>query len=214
MHRYVAPLLSAAVLTAVVFLPAHSSAQTLTAGIKGGVNIANVDITTSDLTISPKRRTGAVGGVFAGVDVNGKGGVIVEVLFSQRGTRAEFEDEGFQITDTFDIDYIEIPVLGRGTFKASDDVMVHLFAGPSFAFRVRDDERVEINGVDVTDESEPTELKAADVGLAVGITLDIRRFLIEGRYTYGFTNINDTPDEADLKVKNRTVSVTVGFRFR
>jgi hypothetical protein len=92
--------------------------------------------------------------------------------------------------------------------------MVHLFAGPSFAFRVRDDERVEINGVDVTDESEPTELKAADVGLAVGITLDIRRFLIEGRYTYGFTNINDTPDEADLKVKNRTVSVTVGFRFR
>jgi hypothetical protein len=214
MRRIFVPSLVITVLGAALLVPVRASGQNLTAGVKAGVNFANVDITASDVTVTPEQRVGFIGGVFVGLDINDKGGLIVEALFSQRGTRAKFTEDGVTVTDSFDVDYIEFPVLGRVTLKASDAVRVHLFAGPSFAFKVNDSEKVELNGVDVTAMFPRTELKSFDTGLTFGGTLDIRRVLIDVRYTYGLTNIDDTPGDDDIEVKNRTFSVMAGFRFK
>ena len=214
MRRLFVPSLIALALGASLLVPDRAAAQNLTTGIKAGVNFANVDITAAGLTVSPEKRVGAIGGAFIGLDVNNKGGLIIEVLYSQRGTRFDVTEDGVTLRDTFDVDYLEVPVLGRVTFKTSDAMRLHLYGGPSFAAKINNSEKVELNGIDVTSMVEETKLKSYDIGLTFGGTLDVRRFLIDVRYTYGFTNIDDSDDSEDITVKNRTFALMFGYRFK
>jgi hypothetical protein len=43
--------------------------------------------------------------------------------------------------------------------------------------------------------------------------VDIGRVVIDGRYTWGLTNINRNPDEDDTTLRNRVFAVMAGFRF-
>jgi hypothetical protein len=121
-----------------------------------------------------------------------------EVLAVTKGTKSE-DLAGADIE--MKLDYIEVPVtalfaVGNGPY---------VFVGPSFAW-------------DITDDDEAPGLPARkkfDVGVTGGLGVQFPAgpgaLLVEGRYTHGFTNLNDTATRDDVKVRNRSFAAFAGY---
>ena len=206
------------VATALVLLaaagPSPASAQ-MTGGVMGGVNLANIDFSATNVSLNFDQRIGGIGGGFFRYDFRDNLGLQVEGLFSQKGTKTdELDADGLGGPDEYKalVNYIEIPILAHIAVKTGTPTTVRIFGGPAFAFRIND--RQEVNGVEVPSEEE-LDIKSSDVGITFGGGLDINRFLIDLRYTFGLRVIN-AEDQGldDLKIKNRTFSVMFGYRFR
>lgn len=200
-----------------LLVPAHTSAgPAITAGVKGGVNVANVDLKLTGFTVSAKSRPGLIIGGFVAMDKN-QAGLVVEGLFSQNGTKLEFSDSGATFTQEIRIDYIVIPVLGRVNLKASDAVLVHLYAGPQFGLKTgfQSKETLTVGGMTTTDTtSDDDNIKGHNVDMAFGGQVDFGRFLVDLRYSLGLTNADKDTGPEEPEVKNRTFSMMFGVRLK
>jgi hypothetical protein len=210
---------SGALIVAALLLPASANAQRLVFGAEGGLNIANANFTTSDstATFTPDPRKAAAIGAYVGGDFVPAVGLIVEALYSQKGTRVKFTSSqapGFQANTDVDVDYIEVPLLIRGNLGGSHGTRVHLYAGPSFAWKVHDSSTSTqtVNGVTTT-TSDDTNIRKFDSGIVGGVALNVHHFLIDGRYNWGLTNINRDTGGGEPEVKTRTFSILFGYEF-
>jgi len=167
-------------------------------GVRFGYNAAT--LSTDEEGFDPKVRSGLVVGLFGVVPVNGMFAVQPEFLYSQQGAKVEDGSD----KATLKIDYVQVPVLGRIRLGANSPA--YLLVGPSFGFRTRAES--EFNG---QTESFKDDVKGNDVGLVTGVSVYSGMFVVDGRYTWGLMNIDDTDDSA--KTKNRVFSVSAGIRF-
>jgi len=197
----------------VALTPSQALAQAKTTfGIEGGINVANVDFTTSDTedgVPSFDSRTRGVGGFFVAVDFNRHAGLQIEALYSQRGAKASFSDSDGSFEVEASLDYIEIPVLFRANMPASDAVTFRVFAGPAFGIKVKDDLKLTLNGEDFSDQDD-TQWKSYDLSLVVGAAAQFGPFFVDGRYSWGMINVLD--EDTD-EIKGRTFSFMVGIAF-
>ena len=80
------------VATALVLLaaagPSPASAQ-MTGGVMGGVNLANIDFSATNVSLNFDQRIGGIGGGFFRYDFRDNLGLQVEGLFSQKGTKTD-----------------------------------------------------------------------------------------------------------------------------
>ena len=203
----VCALLIALVLTAGV---SSAAAQTgASFGIKAGANFANLDFSGDVVDLSFDQRIGFVGGAFMLFPVSPTFGFQVEGLYSQKGAKLEENDTVLRL----EMDTFEVPVLARYTIPSSSNTSFHLFAGPSFAFKLSADEVFEFDG-----DEEKTDIgddvAGMDFGLVFGAGIEFGKFVIDGRYTHGFTNLNDSEEDGDaVEFKSRVFSIMAGFRF-
>lgn len=201
----------AAMMAALMFMPARAAAQTATFGIEGGVAVSNVDFSADMFSVSFDNRLGGVGGFFIAADFNRSVGLQVDVLYLQGGTKSS--DELFAGFGELEVrvDYLEVPVLVRGNFHASDTVTIRLLGGPAFGFKVNDTQT--FAGEDLSGEDALT-LKSYDIGLAFGGAVQFGKFFVDGRYMFGLVNIDDDPEDEDLvEIKTRAFTFMVGFVF-
>lgn len=179
------------------------SAGTATAqtsfGVKAGLNLANLSISEADDTFDPENRTGLVAGVFVTVRGGGIFAFQPEALVSMQGAKfTDGSDSG-----AAKIDYFQVPLLAR--IGPSNVAFV---VGPSIGYRIR----AKLSGTGLTeDEDFSDQIKRMDLGLVAGLTADVGRLVLDGRYTWGLTNIEEEAT-AD-KTKNRVISLTLGLRF-
>lgn len=168
-------------------------------GVRIGVNMATLSVDNEE-DFDPKTRTGLVVGLYGVVPVNDIFAFQPEVLFSQQGAKVEDgSDEA-----TLKLDYVQIPALARVRLGRTSPA--YLLVGPTFGFNTRAES--EFNG---QTEDFKDEVKGNDVGLVTGIAIHAGRAVIDGRYTWGLMNIDDSTDPGN--VKSRVFSVSVGFRF-
>ncbi len=169
-------------------------AQGIGGGVKVGVNFATVS---GDIDVDKSARTGMVFGAFLTVP---KGALVAfqpELLYSMQGVKGkEGTDEA-----TFKIDEVQIPLLLRLGGKSG-----HFLVGPSIGFVTR--AKMEFGN---EEDDFKDELKSTDVGIVVGAGVSVNRFLIEGRYTAGMTNLNKDDNGGDNKSRVFSVLVGVGF---
>jgi hypothetical protein len=141
-----------------------------------------------------------------------------EVLALTKGVRNTSGSGDFTAETRLKLNYIEIPVtamfaLGSGPY---------IFAGPTVAFETSCDAELEIEGGefsgDCDDEEgfeDPFLRKSTDFGAVGGLGFHIPlgpgAALIEGRYTWGLTNINDDPNEEQITLRNRSIAVFAGY---
>ena len=196
------------VLTAGVSSAPAQTAPTF--GVKAGVNFANLDFDVEEINDSVDRRTGLVAGGFVLWPMQNAFGLQVEGLFSQKGITVDQDgDEG-----SLELDFFEVPVLARFSAPSSTNTSFHLFAGPSFGFKLRARSEFEFDDGESESENIGEDIAGFDLGLVVGAGLDVGRFLIDGRYTHGLTNLYTGPDGGDDgSIKNRVFSIMAGFRF-
>jgi hypothetical protein len=195
---------------------APAAAQENELGVKVGLNFASLNFDEDDFLLQSNRRTGLLAGVYVAREIREAFALQVEGLITQKGGRLEDDIFG----DEFDVKltYLEIPVLARYTVPVGTaDWALHVYGGPAFGVKIADSQRFRFEGEDDwedLDDDEDQDLKGADVGIALGAAFEFNAFLVDFRYTHGLVNINDDVDADDLPVKNRAVSLSVGYRFR
>lgn len=214
-RRQIVSTLAAALLVA-AFVPVSASAQGLQAGVKGGINVASISWSNSDPKPVISSRKGGVFGGYVAKDGK-KMGLAVEVLWSQKGAHVDFSSTGNIETVDLHLDYVEIPVLGRYNIPYQKTV-IHIYAGPVFAFSVKDEVtdtfRTTTQTTPATVTTEDAGAKSSDIGIAIGAQVDVHKFLVDVRYNWGLQNVNDSSGQGEPTIKNKCFSAMFGFRFK
>jgi opacity protein-like surface antigen len=202
------------------FIPSIAIAQRagdMTIGVMAGVNYAkwSQDPEPSEVTFHYK--TGVIAGGFLGFQVNDVFSVEPQVLFSQKGTKVEGTGNQSALEGSVRINYIEVPVLGKFWIPVSNtQVRPFVFIGPEVEFRVSctaEGVIIAVTGSVDCDKSPQDKVKSTDFGVTGGAGVQFKAgdqlVRLDGRYTLGLTNINDSGDSRNIK--NRAFAVTVGL---
>lgn len=196
------------VVVALLAFGSTANAQGAAVGVKAGVNFANLSFDADEADVSFDQRTGFVGGLFVVWPAGGPIALQTEVLYSQKGAKIE---EG-SASGTIKLDFIEIPILLRASSApSSGGASFHVFGGPSLGFRVRARGESTFEG-QTEEEDLDDEVESFDFGLVAGAGLEVGRFVLDGRYTWGLSNLNKE-DQEDVKIRSRVFSVMAGVRF-
>jgi hypothetical protein len=176
-------------------------AAQMTYGARMGVNFADVSFD-ADEDVPTSARKGLLAGVFVTIPL-GWLTVQPEALYTVKGT--SLDPAGF--TTDYIVDYVEVPVLVRLRLPRN----AYVVAGPAMAFRLRARNRIAFSGS--TEEFDLGEkVESFDLGIVGGVGLDIRRWVVDARYTHGLSDI-DTDSSDDVRLRNRVFSVSAGIRF-
>jgi hypothetical protein len=188
--------------------------ENIHAGIRGGLNVANVSESPDDDELTDSRNGLALGG-FVTIPVNEMFMIQPEALFMMKGDR---EDAG-DATAKVKLNYIEVPVLAKVSFMPQAAANPSIFVGPSIGFNTTAKMEVEGTGTPLDGEMDVKDnTKSIDFGVVFGGGLDIpvgdggQTVGFDVRYTLGLTDINDTTGD-DTEVKNGTLTVMGSFSF-
>jgi len=200
----------AALVAAVVLLPASASAQQI--GAKAGVNFASLS-NTEDFIPEDGQRIGLAAGLFVTVPATERLSFQIEGLYTEKGVTGSLEEFGIPIEGNLRLQYLEVPVLGRadfGTPGSSSNFYIVAGAAPAFKLdaRLKLEALGEEETVDLSDDME-----SFDFGLVGGAGLELGRLGLEARYTHGLLSISKD-DADDEPVKNKVFTVSVSYRFR
>jgi opacity protein-like surface antigen len=189
-------MLLAALLTGTIGFA--QSPATVQLGARGGANFATV---TSDDIDSPDSRTSFYVGLVAEAPLSEHISLQPEVFYS---------GQGFDITDEedtpdaqFQVDYIQVPVLLK--FYLADGLNIQ--AGPQFGFKVN--EELDFDPNEDGGDFDSDQIRGFDFQTTAGLEYKFSGgFFIQGRYSYGFSEIIE-----DTDVHNSVFSAGIGFMF-
>ena len=158
-------------------------------------------------------RIGVGGGGFVVLRPGERLALQLEALYRPSGSKLA-ELEGVDVTFKYLLNYFELPVLGRVNVTRSPSRAFYVFGGVAPAIRLSAKFETSASGTgftqgsldDISDDIELFEFSAvAGAGMDIG-----PHIVVDGRYTWGLTKLNDTADES---LKNRTLTFLVGYRF-
>jgi hypothetical protein len=175
---------------AAVALPAPSTAQGFHGGVRADLAFANFRGADYD----QDRRTDFRAGLWGELELSGPVDVLGEVVYATKGTAIGDE--------TFDLDYIEIPVAAKVGLGESP---VYVLAGPSISFLI--DDPFEGDASDL--------LNSVDFGLLGGVGIDFALgnlpVMLDVRYHTGLSVIFDFDEgDDDRNSRNQVISVGLG----
>jgi Outer membrane protein beta-barrel domain len=178
----------ALVLLVVSFLIAGSSfAQVkISGGVLAGLNMANVKVDPTPAGVDFSNLTGfAVGGVL-NFEFAGGFGIQVEPMYIQNGAKVSSGGTEAKIK----ANYIDIPAMLVYTFATGQgQVEPYVMAGPVLGIRLSAKE-TDGSDVDIKDFIKSTNFSGT-FGAGVKIPVGMNRVFVEGRYTIGFSDINN-----------------------
>ena len=196
-------------------------AQNVTAGVKAGVDFANLGGDFEQLIeTNTKLKTGFSAGAFLGFDLSRLFRLQAELQYVQKGSKASEED----VEGTFKLDYMEvlvpltllIPIEGGA-------VQPRLYVGPSLAFEMSCKVKLEAGGMsqqfDCSDEEIGAPTLSPDYGVFFGGGIDIPAgsgaVTLDVLYNLGLRDIADEdPTDPVISVKNNNIQILVGYGFR
>ena len=172
------------------------------AGLSLGMN-SGVMERDAEFSVSSDYRRGFAGGLFLSLPVTSRFALQQEVLYVQKGSRQDITVEILDIPTvldvTYDMDYIEIPVLISYTWFRRGGRSFYSLAGTALSLKVTD--RYKISGV-IDDgveqvpmyaDSDMSEVEMFDYsfifGFGYGHEVLNRRLLIEYRFTIGWNGL-------------------------
>jgi opacity protein-like surface antigen len=204
------------VLLATLFLTWNASAQ-IAIGGKLGVNLAtwNADeefTEGSDL----KYISGPNLGLAFQIGVSDMLSIQPELLLLQKGMRMEESFAGFSYKVLVKINYLELPVLVKLSFPVGESMSLFVNAGPSIGYALNgktiyiEDGEKDVEDIDFDNDG----VNRTDVSMAFGggasFNVSSVKLLLEARYLYGFSNLNNDEDE-NFSVLNRGIGITAGI---
>ena len=179
-------------------------------GVKAGVTFADlsiepgVDEEDDELADILGNKTGFVVGGFVEVPVTPQFSFAPEVLFVQKGAKADVDGGSVTITN----DQIQIPVLFKANFSTGS-VKPFLTAGPAFGFKTSS--KFKLEGVPGEDdfEDDNDDVESMEYSLVFGGGIKFGKASVEARYDLG---LNDLVEDSG-EVKTRTFSILFGYAF-
>jgi hypothetical protein len=200
------------------FLFVSAQAQ-VTFAPKVGLNLANI---AGDDTEDAKMKMGLQIGVLTDIAFSDAISLQTGLMFSQKGTKSEFDAGTETIKVKTNVNYLEIPINAVYGLDLGGNAL-QFFAGPyagiGLTGKIKSDadgaEDVDIqfanDYVDVDDDKQG--VKRFDIGLNIGAGYKINNIQIQANYGLGLANlIPDYDGEApDDKISNRVFQISVAY---
>lgn len=206
----ISTLLLALVIQATAQVVIRDTRKDLIFGLKVGVNGSNVwDEQGRTFTADPK--TGFVGGAFMGIPIGEYLGVQPELLFSQKGFKANdvILNSRYRLTRT--TSHIDVPVLIQ--FKPVE--FITILGGPvySYLLRQRDDFVWENMAVEREQEFQNDNIRRNRFGLMFGGDVVVAPLVIGGRAGWDLQQNNGDGSSSTPRYKNQWLQLTLGYQF-
>ncbi|MGZ5479920.1 MAG: porin family protein [Candidatus Aminicenantales bacterium] len=191
---------------AMLVLPRMAAAD-VKFGIKGGVNVANVNGNFADNVTNWKSRVGFCAGIFLEFNLGRILTIQPEVLYTMKGAEATLAEGVLTGTGKLRFDYLEIPILLKVRIPTGD-VHPFIFAGPAIGFNLK------AAFQDITgSSSDVAGMNKVDYSAVFGGGLQLGRSIhIDARYTLGLQKL-EVPDLGTIDLKNGVLSATIGLAF-
>jgi len=172
----------------------------VSAGVKAGLNLANISNDESDIVFTPKMKPDFHAGIFADLLFNYrkiKFGIQPEALYSRQGFIFDGNAVNFQ--------YITVPLMAKLYLR---DFNIEIGPWISYLFSISPSS-TQLDEYNVA----LSDLKGGkDVGVAVGVgydfDLDFIVLTIGARYHYGLSDMAN-----NLQWKNRVIAISLGVKF-
>lgn len=181
---------------AAILMTATAKAQNVNIGVKGGLNIYNINNSNG---AKYDNLLGFNLGLIGHVHLAKQLALQPEIVYSAQG--AKFTSSG--VESKIQLGYINVPLLLQYMF----DNGFRLQAGPQIGFLVNAKSKTPNLTIDIKDR-----FKKVDVGLGAGIGYvnPATNFGIDARYNLGLSNINEN---SSVKSTNRGFQVGVFYLF-
>lgn len=184
--------------------------STARVGIKGGFNASTLYYD-SDGVNDKNERYGFHAGVFAQIPAGDFFAIQPELLYTTKGASGNYNILGINGTNTFRLNYAELPVLA--TFKLGNTVDLQL--GPYVAYLLNSD--INSNGDFGTGVAriDRDNFNKVDYGVAGGLNLYLGKALIGVRYGQGIQRIADSGVAQTIlgNAKNGVGMISIGYSF-
>ena len=188
------------------------SAQDIQFGVKGGINLSNLNVTPVKDPPAPSVRLGINIGGFAEL------GIVDNLLFRPELTISTqgANDEDPDVTQTVKLTYLNTALLAK--YNISNGINV--FAGPQVGFLVGGKflEEDKVSGEQNVFNANAV-YKSTDISLGFGIGYDLEMGLsIDLRYNLGLTNNNDDQFgnafyDIDQELKSRVIQFGLSYKL-
>jgi hypothetical protein len=188
------------VILTVLFLNSVYAQNQLEFGFRGGLDLTTL---TGDVSGVKSKLGFGIGGLARFRTNSPQFSIQSELLLIQKGAK---EDESGG--ETMNLTYIEIPILFKYEPLVKGNYKPAFFAGPAFGVLL---------SAKIDDEGIKDDMRATELGITFGAGLDFKNtgkgyFSIDGRYTFGLTNIWDLEFD-DSTVKNGMFYFGVSYLF-
>lgn len=174
-----------------------ANAQKVNLGIKGGLNVYNVN---NDNDVKYDSKTGFHAGLIGHIHLAPQFALQPEVVYSSQGAKFTTSNTESKLK----LGYINVPVM----FQYMFDNGFRLQAGPQVGFLINAE--TETNGASTDIKN---NLKTVDFGLGAGVGYihTPSGFGVDARYNLGLSNINENDA---VKSTNRGLQVGVFYLFK
>jgi hypothetical protein len=202
----------------VLFLSITASAQNdnttrndrITAGLKAGVNYANVwDEEGQDFRADPK--LGLAGGVFIGIPLGKYLGIQPEMLISQKGFKGSgtLLGNGYSMTRT--ATYLDVPL----QVQIKPTSFLTLVIGPQYSYLLhqKDVYTLGANRVEQEQEFKRDNIRKNVLGFVLGADVNIDHLVLSARVSWDFQTNNGDGSSSTPRYKNQLMQFTVGYKI-
>lgn len=193
-------------------------------GVTAGMNVSNI----TDMEMDS--RIGFHVGAKAEYNITDNLYGNAALLFSQKGSKSEWSEEGYNVESTWNPGYIELPIHIGYRYKVDEKVSIFGETGPYFAYGICGKAKDEWTGTyaGITESGEDKEdffgddkkednygAKRFDCGWGVKVGVEAAKFQVSLGYEYGFTKVKDINDafEGSKKPHNSNFMVSVAYMF-
>ncbi len=184
----------------------------LDAGLRVGINRAQMDVAQISEGTTIEQLQGYMGGVFLRLTLLNLIAVQPEINYTQKGSILSV---GENIQSTFTLNYVEVPVVAKlNIIKLLGFLQTSVYGGVAFSKLLEAKSRTEI-GENSSEEDVKELFNERDNsyvgGVDVQLNLGMLKLLVDGRVTLSRSNI--FVPEMDNEARNRVYSLSVGFLF-
>jgi hypothetical protein len=179
-------------------------------GFKVGLNYSNVyDTKGPGFYTDPK--FGLATGAFLSIPIGKYIGIQPEILFSQKGFRADGNIDGTPYAFSRTTSYLDLPLLFA--FKPSG--IITLLAGPQFSYRLmQTDVYSNSNAVLIQDKSyDNNNIRKNVLCFTGGLDINVRHLVLGARAGWDIQDNNGDGTSTTPRYKNVWYQATIGYRF-
>jgi hypothetical protein len=192
---------------AAIAAAADASAQGLDYGVKGGVTLGDLQASGDADAGSFDFRVGFAVGGFVTLRLGERLEFQPEALYVQKGAKSD----ALGGTSTEKLDYIDVPLLVGYRIKGSRERNITVFGGPSVGVRLRARSNASLGGGSF-EEDVSDQVKSTDIAAVAGLAYHRGRLVIDGRYSWGFTDIDKETGDG-VEIRNRVIAFLAGWSF-
>ena len=214
-------LIVTAIALAMTFFAGHVLAQEATGlvnyGAKAGLNLANAGGADAKAPTGAdkKFRIGLNAGFFVTYAFTDLLAIQPEVLYSMKGVK--YKATSGDQTETEKVDYIEIPLLLKVSFRTGGNLKPSLLAGPYVGFKAG--AKYSLGGTwpaGTPTSGDIKNVKSTDFGLAFGGEIGMKMTkgmpFLGVRYDLGLSKIDNSAVKRDIKTN--VISIDLGYAFK